>query len=396
MPRFRSHPTSCEDHLYRKGEDAMWKSFLRIDAEPKRRIAVRRLILGLCLIPAMSVAQVSKKIELAPRSGPMVRRWTHGPLREPVLSHEEKLRLLREHIKHVFVLFQENRSFDFYFGTYPGADGLFSRPASEIAGFTQPIVNVDGTISNISPFRVPSSVVDVNGRKVSIYPTDLASVNHSHVGLAGKLDLDSDGVARNDRYAVTEEGVTLVDGRPSKSPSLERKQFGELVMSHIDCDAAPFLWQYADRFTLFDHFFDTVVGPSGPNAIAMIAGQTGETEWMLHPELADGKNGTALPLVSNARPYWGLPLDVAGNPAAPKPTLHQILPLQPCRFRLWGRSSIRRRRRITTRPSICSTFKRTFGRSPDMACLPSTGDGINKATITSRATPRGLRATRIM
>jgi phospholipase C len=35
-------------------------------------------------------------------------------------------------------------------------------------------------------------------------------------------------------------------------------------MSHVDCDAAPFLWRYADRFTLFDHFFDTVIGPSTP------------------------------------------------------------------------------------------------------------------------------------
>jgi phospholipase C len=76
---------------------------------------------------------------------------------------------------------------------------------------------------------------------------------------------------------LTEEGVTLVDGKPSKVPTLERKQFGELVMAHVDCDTAPFLSQYADRFALFDHFFDTVIGPSGPNAVAMTAGQSCET-----------------------------------------------------------------------------------------------------------------------
>ena len=27
-------------------------------------------------------------------------------------------------IKHVIVIMQENRSFDHYFGTYPGADGI--------------------------------------------------------------------------------------------------------------------------------------------------------------------------------------------------------------------------------------------------------------------------------
>jgi phospholipase C len=30
----------------------------------------------------------------------------------------------RRHIKHVMIIMQENRSFDHYFGTFPGADGL--------------------------------------------------------------------------------------------------------------------------------------------------------------------------------------------------------------------------------------------------------------------------------
>ena len=75
--------------------------------------------------------------------------------KEPMLSREEKLKLIRQHIKYVFVLFQENRSFDFYFGTYPGADGLYSKPKDQIAGFTQPIVNLDGTVGTMSPFRIP-------------------------------------------------------------------------------------------------------------------------------------------------------------------------------------------------------------------------------------------------
>jgi len=227
------------------------------------------------------------------------------------------MELIRKKVKYVFVLFQENRSFDFYFGTYPGAEGLYSHPASETAGLVQPIVNIDGTVSTVSPFKIPATVTDKNGKTVPLYPWDLASVNHSHVGIVTKLNLGKDGVPRNDRYALTEEGVTLVNGKPSKVPTLEGKQYGELVMGHLDCDLAPFLWQYADRFTLFDHFFDTVIGPSGPNAIAMISGQSGQTEWMLHPKLAEGLNGTALPLVSNPHPYYNLPLDSMGLPAKP-------------------------------------------------------------------------------
>jgi phospholipase C len=271
------------------------------------------------LFAAAGSAQTPATVEIAPHSNNVTQQWTLNLAKEPVLTHAQKLSLIRQHIKYVFVLFQENRAFDAYFGTYPGVDGLFSRSAQETAGFRQPIVNVDGTVGTISPFRIPASIVNVNGKTVPLYPTDLTSTDHSHVSIARKLDLDKEGTARNDQYAVSEEGVKLIDGKPSKFPSLERKQFGEVVMAYVDCDTVPFLWRYADRFTIFDRFFDTVVGPSGPNAIAMIAGQTGETQWMLHPQLAEGKNGTALPMVANARPYWGLAMDKAGKPAPPKP-----------------------------------------------------------------------------
>jgi phospholipase C len=285
---------------------------------------VARLLALLVLVaPACCGAQTSPaQTHIAPPSSAAVQRFTIPAAREPVLAHDAKLKLLREKVKYVFVLFQENRSFDFYFSTYPGAEGLYSHPAASIAGFTQPIVNLDGTVGSISPFKIPFSVVDANGKTVPLYPSDIASVNHTHVGIAHKLDIDATGVARNDRYALTEEGVTLENGKPSKIPSLERKQFGELVMSHVDCDAAPFMWSYADRFLLFDHFMDTVIGPSTPNAIAMISGQSGETQWMLHPDAVkpDGSSGNPMPMLSDPAPYWGSFLDTKGDhPRQPIP-----------------------------------------------------------------------------
>ena len=83
-------------------------------------------------------------------------------------------------------------------------------------------------------------------------------------------------------------GTLSADGKTytGPAPTLAQKQKGELVVSHVDCDTVPFLWNYADRFTLFDNFFDTVIGPSTPNAIAMIAGQSGLTQWVEHPDAA--------------------------------------------------------------------------------------------------------------
>lgn len=45
-----------------------------------------------------------------------------GPVR--ALARDSSIASARTHIKHVIVLMLENRSFDHYFGTFPGADGL--------------------------------------------------------------------------------------------------------------------------------------------------------------------------------------------------------------------------------------------------------------------------------
>jgi phospholipase C len=289
-------------------------------------------LIALCGIGSgMCAAQQTKTlpdVTIAPRSSAAVSAQVIDPAREPAISQQEKLRLIRSRIKYVFVLFEENRSFDFYFGTYPGADGLYAGPAGpythdQVVGFTQAIVNTDGTVGTVTPFRIPATVTDAAGKTVPIYPADVASVNHSHVALARKIALDAHGVAQNSEYVLTEEGVTLKDGKPSNAPTLERKQFGELVMGHVDCDTAPFLWRYADRFTLFDHFMDTIIGPSAPNAIAMISGQAGETQWMLHPDQAatggQGKNAT-VPMVAGPAPYWGSTLDTANRLKQPQET----------------------------------------------------------------------------
>ena len=186
--------------------------------------------------------------EVAPKSGEVVQRFLNHIDGQSHLSHEQKLELLRKKVKYVFVLFQENRSFDHYFGTYPGARGLFTQTAGNTSGFVQPIVNIDGSES-ISPFLIPQTVKDVNGKTVQIYPADTDSIDHSHTGVDNSLDVDANKVAHNDRYALDEEGLTTLNGKivlrstglpPTSPPSLAQKQKGELAVAHIDCDTIPF------------------------------------------------------------------------------------------------------------------------------------------------------------
>ena len=274
---------------------------------------------------AQQAAQIPAGADLVTLSPPSSQAVAQQMIRvedAPQLTHDQKLALIQKKIKYVFVLFQENRSFDFYFGSYPGANNLYSNGVANTAGFLQPFVDTKGNLTTIKPFKIPASIVDVNGKTVPLYPADTGSVNHSHVPSDMKLDFDKNFVARNDRYSLVEEGVTLdSNGKPTSTPSLEREQFGELVMSHVDCDTVPFLWNYADRFTLFDNFFDTVIGPSTPNAIAMIAGQSGETQWVKHPELGANHTTTnaVLPVTGDPQPFWGSALDVLTPPSQKQP-----------------------------------------------------------------------------
>ena len=369
--------------------------------------------LTLCALSAgFAIAQEAPAplpdVTIAPRSSSTVSDHIVETAKEPAISLEEKLRLIRSRIKYVFVLFQENRSFDFYFGSYPGADGIYAGPegpypSGQVPGYTQLIVYTDGTLGTISPFRIPATIKDATGKIIPIYPADIASVNHSHVAIARKIALDSNGVAQNSEYALTEEGVTLKDGVPSKSPSLEREQFGELVMAHVDCDTAPFLWRYADRFTLFDHFMDTIIGPSTPNAIAMISGQSGETQWMLHPEAsASGGqgNGAVVPMTSDPQPYWGSPLDTAGRSHQPQATqpfggVSKNLTFASLPLSFMG---------DTIKQTTAADYDPAFD-LPDVAddidkiaghrrSRPSTGAGFSRATITKSTMPPGRPRTR--
>jgi phospholipase C len=294
--------------------------------------------------PSPRSAEAAPEVVIGPRSSDIVELYKSNLGSEPKLSHEQKLKLLQKKIKYVFVLFQENRSFDFHLGTFPGADGLFSQPAARTPGFEQAIVDVDGKVGKISPFLITATVQNVKNATVPLYPADTDSVDHSHAGIDNSLDL-VDGVPRNDRYALNEEGLTTKDGKivvsatglplsAASYPTLAQKQKGELVMAHIDCDTVPFLWQYADRFALFDNFHQSTIGPSTPNAIAMIAGQSGETQWALHPD--EGSNNTAIdtialsggePDVGDLGPFAGSNLDT--SPVKPPYGLNDESPAKP-------------------------------------------------------------------
>ncbi len=223
---------------------------------------------------------------------------------EPHLTAAQMASLIRHHIKYVFVLYQENRSFDSYFGSFPGADGIYSQPPAQTPGFRQKLIGVSGKVETIEPFLI--------GPKQFAADTD--DIDHSHPIMFAKMNIKN-GQALMNHYALVEERKYWKSGA---TPSLKAKQMGELAMAHEDCNTIPILWRYADRFVLMDHMFQDMVGPSTPGNLSIFAAQTGLTQWALHPNEAwQHSNQPGEPVASDIGPVWGSAKDKMAQKLVP-------------------------------------------------------------------------------
>lgn len=82
---------------------------------------------------------------------------------QPTLTLQQKIALLQTHVKYVFVIFHENESFDHFFGTFPGANGLYSAPAGltpakQTSNFTQRYLDTSLNPVTQTPFLMPQAV----------------------------------------------------------------------------------------------------------------------------------------------------------------------------------------------------------------------------------------------
>lgn len=265
-----------------------------------RRRFMAVLVAGSFLTPGLAGAAPGIQSPIPKAAMPFMIAAGH----EPHVSTAQLAALIRHHIKYVFVLYQENRSFDSYFGTFPGADGLYSQPAAQTPGLSQTIIGRSGKTETIQAFTIGPAQ----------FAADTDDIDHSHPLMFAKMNIVN-GHAKMDHFARVEEKKYWKSGTV---PSLEAKQFGELAMAHEDCDTIPILWRYADRFVLMDHMFQDMVGPSTPGNLSIFAAQTGLTQWALHPNEAwktAGQSGE--PAIDDHDPLWGSPVDPDKNNLVP-------------------------------------------------------------------------------
>jgi phospholipase C len=147
-------------------------------------------------------------------------------------------------IRHFISLMQENHSFDNYFGTYPGADGIPD-------GVCMHVDNEDPSSRCVRPFHI-------GGRAVE-------DLNHS----ASAFDAQFNG-GRMDGFV---SGIAEDSG-----------QVKDLVMGHYDDRDIPFYWNVADEHVLFDRFFTSARGGSVTNHMFWVTAGPGNPEGDFIPE----------------------------------------------------------------------------------------------------------------
>ncbi|HYL58280.1 MAG TPA: alkaline phosphatase family protein, partial [Candidatus Acidoferrales bacterium] len=156
-------------------------------------------------------------------------------------------------IEHIVVIFQENVSFDHYFGTYPvAANNTPGEPKFQAAPNT-PGVNglLNGGLLNnnpntANPFRL--------GRAQS------ATCDQDHA-YTDELEIFDLGLM--DKFVQFNAGCNPNQGHPN-----------DLIMGYFDGNTVTALWNYAQFYAMSDNSFGTTFGPSTPGVLNLIAGNT--------------------------------------------------------------------------------------------------------------------------
>jgi phospholipase C len=213
-------------------------------------------------------------------------------------------------IQHVIIIMMENRSFDSYFGTYPGADGI-------------PMSNGVPTVCVPDP---------MSGQCVAPYATHADSVQGGpHTSPAAIADIDG---GKMDGFI--KEAETRCNGtKPCKAD--------QVMGYHVGSDI-PNYWAYAQNFVLDDHMFESDHSWSLPSHLYLTSGWAAVCSAPSNPMSCKSSNSPQRQTSTNPTPYawtditwllnkygvsWGYYLDngaqSASNPNG-VPAIWNVLP----------------------------------------------------------------------
>jgi phospholipase C len=203
-------------------------------------------------------------------------------------------------IKHLVVIFNENRSFDHYFGTYPNALNPEGEPAFEPAKNTPRDVNnllsnpsLLTNNPNLNPLNVTTSTAG------GVTTTTFIGSNPFRLDRTQANTADQSHAYTNEQKAYDGGKMDLFPLDVGNGTSGGAGGFGTKaqVMGIFDGNTVTALWNYAQHFAMSDNAWTDTFGPSTPGLLNMFAGQTNGMVKGLGSsgsELADGQGGITL------------------------------------------------------------------------------------------------------
>jgi phospholipase C len=207
--------------------------------------------------------------------------------------------LARTKVKHIFVLVQENHTFDQLFGLFPGMPGQYVENLGTYLAKETDCQYDPETLGCQRPFLITADQTS------SEYVEDAPDIDGGNNGRYDQ-EVAIDRGKMDDFLVDNEAGVPPLGPTPSPQ-QIESHNESIAIEGVYDCNTVPYLWYYAKNFTLFDHYFQANTGDSAPSNVQLFSGQIGQTE------AAQGEGIPSEPLSSGGYSD-GVPLSNDDNP----------------------------------------------------------------------------------
>ena len=156
-------------------------------------------------------------------------------------------------IHHLVVIFQENVSFDHYFGTYPHAVNIDGQPFTALPGTP--------TVDGLTPELLTSNPNKGSPMRLG-GPAQQVTCSQDHEYTAEQKAFHGGAM---DQFI---ENTEVSDCKPPvfKVPGM--------VMAYYDGNSVTALWNFAQHYAMSDNSYDTTFGPSTPGHLNLVSGQT--------------------------------------------------------------------------------------------------------------------------
>ncbi len=210
-------------------------------------------------------------------------------------------------IQHLVVIFNENISFDHYFGTYPNAlNPKFENKFTAVTN-TPTINGLSGALLTNNPNLNPANGTGAtNPFRLDVEQAPTADQDHAYTPEQQAFD---SGLM--DLFPL----YTGTAGPPPQGGGIVNTN--GLVMGYFDGNTVTGLWHYAQHFAMSDNSYGTTFGPSTPGLINLVSGQTNGVTAGLNPNppaptagfsVSDGNGG--ITVIGDADPLN----DACSNP----------------------------------------------------------------------------------